>query len=84
MKKIEVKKNRTRKKEVTKETREVNVVLSTGGKGGISPRVTFPYAWFEHMGMNEIDKKVEITYSPRTKKITIRKKSSEAPIDNDE
>lgn len=74
---MEQKKKRTRKKEIVKETRDANITLSTGGSGGISPRVSLPYLWLEHMGIVANDRAVEITYSPRTKKITIRKKSSE-------
>lgn len=74
---MEQKKKRTQKKEIVKETRDANIMLHTGGTGGISPRISLPYLWLKHMGIETNDRAVEITYSPRTKKITIRKKSSE-------
>ena len=73
---LEQKKRRTQKKEIVKETRELNVMFAKCGSGGISPRITIPAIWLEHMGITPDDRETEITYSPRTKKITIRKKGS--------
>lgn len=76
-------KKKNSKKEIVKETRNANIMLHNGGTGGISPRISIPYLWLKHMGIEKNDRAVEITYSPRTKKITIRKKSSEVPIDKE-
>lgn len=70
-------KKKTQKKQIVKETRDISVTLGTGGTGGITPRIFLPYSWLKHMGVETDDRRMEITYSPRTKKITIRKKSSE-------
>ena len=74
---MEQKKKRTSKKEVVKETRILNVMFPLDGKGNYTTRMSLPSTWFEHMGINPNDRETEVTYSPRTKKITIRKKGSE-------
>lgn len=72
------------KKQIVKETRDIKVILSTGGTGHRTASTFIPITWLDHMGIKEGDRTTEMTYSPRTKKITIRKKGSEVPTDNDE
>lgn len=79
-----MKKKRKNSKNVIKETREAKITIGTGGTGGISPRVGLPFLWLEHMGITKENREIEISYSPRTKKITIRKKSSETSKDDKE
>lgn len=73
---LEQKKRRTQKKEIVKETRELKLLFSKSGAGNLSPRVSLPLPWIKHMGMDLDERDIEVTYSPRTKKITIRKKGS--------
>ncbi|MGL5190596.1 hypothetical protein [Cetobacterium sp.] len=73
---MEQKKKRTQKKEIVKETRDLNLTFVKSGAGNITPRVSLPITWIKHMGMNLDEREIEVTYSPRTKKITIRKKGS--------
>lgn len=80
---MEQKKKRALKK-IVKETRNLNVMFASDGKGHYATRMSLPSTWFEHMGLNPDDRETEVTYSPRTKKITIRKKGSEVLTDNDE
>lgn len=70
-----MKKKTSSKKEIVKETRDLKVMFAKSGNGYMNTRMTFPLAWFQHMGINPDDRDTEVTYSPRTKKITIRKKS---------
>lgn len=74
---MEQKKKRISKKEIVKETRSLKVMFASDGKGHYATRMSLPSTWFEHMGINPDDRETEVTYSPRTKKITIRKKGSE-------
>ncbi|MGL4903357.1 MAG: hypothetical protein ACRDDH_21275 [Cetobacterium sp.] len=73
---MEQKKRRTQKKEIVKETRDLKLVFGKSGAGNMTPRVNLPMAWVKHMGLDLDEREIEVTYSPRTKKITIRKKSS--------
>lgn len=79
-------KKRTQKKEVVKESRDIKIMFSETSNGYINARVSLPLSWLKDMKIskeNEEDRTTEMTYSPRTKKITIRKKSSEVPIDKE-
>lgn len=67
-------KKRTSKKEIVKEVRESKLIFTRTGISSITPRVSLPTMWVKHMGLSTDDKDLELTYSPRTKKITIRKK----------
>lgn len=67
---------------VDKISKSVNVSFNSGGSGGITTRISLPSLWLQQMGINVDDKKAEITFHPRTKKITIRKMSSETSIDD--
>lgn len=78
--KMEQKKKRTSKKEIVKETRNLNVMFASDGKGHYATRISLPSTWLEHMGISPDDREAEVTYSPRTKKITIRKKGSEEEV----
>lgn len=71
------KNKKTRKKEILKEDRELKVMFPKSGNGYLNARMVFPMMWLEHMGINPDDRDTIVTYSPRTRKITIRKKSSE-------
>lgn len=73
---MEQKKRRTQKKEIVKETRDLKMMFSKSGSGNITPRISLPMTWVKHMGMDLDERDIEVTYSPRTKKITIRKKGS--------
>ena|GEM_PF-6428112 len=75
--KVEQKKKRTSKKEIVKEIRESKLIFTRTGISSITPRVSLPTMWVKHMGLSVDDKDLELIYSPRTKKITIRKKGSE-------
>lgn len=81
MKKV---KKRTLKKQLVKETRDIRITFTKSGTGYRKAVVFIPVAWLDHMGINEEDRTTEMTYSPRTKKINIKKKSSETSTDNDE
>lgn len=70
-------------KDIVKETRILKVMFAKDGKGGSSPRITLPVFWLEHMGLSSEDRETEVTYHPRTKKITIRKKSSMKTTDEE-
>ena len=67
-------KKRTSKKEIVKEVIESKLIFTRTGISSITPRVSLPTVWVKHMGLSTDDKDLELTYSPRTKKITIRKK----------
>ena len=54
------------------------------GRGTETPRMTFPMIWIKDMGIDLNERDLEVTYHPRTKKISIRKKSSETSIDDNE
>lgn len=84
MKKIETTKKRTRKKEVEKETRGYKVSYSKRTDGSFTGKVTFPLEWLEHMGINPNDRNIEVTYRPRTKTLTIKKKSLEVAEDKED
>ena len=73
---MEQKKKRTLKKEIVKETRVLNVMFTVDGRGSTSTKISIPSTWIAHMGISPNDRETEVTYSPRTKKITIRKKGS--------
>lgn len=73
---LEQKKKRTQKKEIVKETRDLKFTYGVRGEKYLTAKMTFPLSWLEHMGISPDDRETEVTYSPRTKKITIRKKSS--------
>lgn len=77
------KKNRTPKKEIVKETRELKFSYGLRGEKYLTAKMTFPLSWLEHMGISPDERETEVTYSPRTKKITIRKKSSEVSVDKE-
>lgn len=79
---LEQKKRGTPKKEIVKETRDLKMMFSKSAKGTNTPRLAFPMLWIKDMGINLDDRDTEVTYSPRTKKITIRKKSSK--VSNEE
>lgn len=81
---LEQKKKRTSKKEIVKEIRESKLIFTRTGISSVTPRVSLPTMWVKHMGLSADDKDLELVYSPRTKKITIRKKGSEALTDNNE
>ena len=74
---MEQKKKGTSKKEIVKETRDLKLMFTKSARGSITPRISIPMSWVKHMGMDLENKNIEVTYSPRTKKITIRKKGSE-------
>ncbi|MGL5592428.1 hypothetical protein [Cetobacterium sp.] len=77
---MEQKKSRTQKKEIVKETREIKIMFSETNNGYVNARVSLPLSWLKDMKIskeNDEERTTEMTYSPRTKKITIRKKSSE-------
>ncbi|MGL5918136.1 MAG: hypothetical protein ACRCYM_02715 [Cetobacterium sp.] len=77
---MEVKKIRTQKKEIVKETRDIKIMFSETNNGYVNARVSLPISWLKDMKIskeNDKDRITEMTYSPRTKKITIRKKGSE-------
>lgn len=76
-------KKKNSKKEIVKEVRESKLIFTRTGISSITPRVSLPTMWVKHMGLSTDDKDLELIYSPRTKKITIRKKSSEVPIDKE-
>lgn len=57
-----------------KEVRESKLIFTRTGISSITPRVSLPTMWVKHMDLSTDDKDLELTYSPRTKKITIRKK----------
>lgn len=73
---MEQKKKRTQKKEIVKEIRDLKISFNKAGNGGITPKISLPSIWIKHMGLDLDERDVEVIYSPRTKKITIRKKSS--------
>lgn len=73
---MEQKKKRTQKKEIVKETRDLKMMFSKSGSGTNTPRLAFPMLWINDMGVDLDNRDMEVTYSPRTKKITIRKKGS--------
>lgn len=81
---MEQKKKRTLKKELVKETRVLNVMFTIDGRGSTSTKISIPSTWIAHMGITPNDRETEMTYSPRTKKITIRKKSSELTKDRED
>ncbi len=81
---MESKKRKITKKEVVKETRNLNVMFASTGTGGVTARMSLPTTWFAHMGINPDDRETEVTYSPRTKKITIRKKESDVTTDKED
>ena len=74
---MEQKKRRTQKKEIVKETRDLKISFNKAGNGGLTPKVSLPIMWVKHMGLDLDERDIEVTYSPRTKKITIRKRGSE-------
>ena len=74
---MEQKKRRTQKKEIVKETRNLKISFNKAGNGGLTTKVSLPIMWVKHMGLDLDERDIEVTYSPRTKKITIRKKGSE-------
>lgn len=77
---MEQKKKRASKKEVVKETREIKIMFSETNNGYVNARVSLPLSWLKDMKIskeNDEDRTTEMTYSPRTKKITIRKKGAE-------
>ena len=73
---MEQQKRRTQKKELVKETRNLKISFNKACNGGLTPKVSLPIMWVQHMGLDLDERDIEVTYSPRTKKITIRKKSS--------
>ncbi|MGL5982810.1 MAG: hypothetical protein ACRCZR_05735, partial [Cetobacterium sp.] len=63
-----------------KETRDIKIMFSETNNGYVNARVSLPISWLKDMKIskeNDKDRITEMTYSPRTKKITIRKKGSE-------
>lgn len=81
------KKNRTQKKEVIKETRDIKIMFSETNNGYVNARVSLPLSWLKDMKIskdNDDERITEMTYSPRTKKITIKKKSSEVTKDKED
>lgn len=71
------------KKQIVKETRDMKIILGKSGTGHRNASTFIPITWLDHMGITEDDRITEMTYSPRTKKITIRKKDSEV-LEDDE
>ncbi|MBC2856833.1 hypothetical protein H3N56_10310 [Cetobacterium sp. 2A] len=81
---MEQKKKRTRKKEVIKEIRDIKIMFSETSNGYVNARVSLPLSWLKDMKVTQDDRETEMTYSPRTKKITIRKKGSEVKEDKED
>lgn len=79
-----MKKKKNPKKKIEKETRELKVYFRTNLKGSTDTKMSLPFSWFEHMGITSDDRDTEVTYHPRTKKITIRKKGSKTSKDDEE
>lgn len=80
--KLEKKKNS--KKKIEKETRELKIMFTKTGTSSNTPRLAFPMTWIKDMNIDLNDREVEVTYHPRTKKISIRKKSSKPSKDDEE
>lgn len=62
-------------KKLEKETRTLKVMFAVDGRGSKNTRMTLPITWFKDMGIDLDNRETSVTYSPRTKKITIKKKS---------
>lgn len=62
-------------KKLEKETRILKVMFAVDGRGAKNTRMTLPITWFKDMGIDLDNRETSVTYSPRTKKITIKKKS---------
>lgn len=79
-----MKKKKNTKKKIEKETRDLKIMFTKTGTTSNTPRLAFPMTWIKDMNIDLDNRNVEVTYHPRTKKISIRKKSSETSIDDNE
>ena len=77
---MEEKRKKTSKKTIVKETRGYKLNYGLKNDGYWSAKVTLPLGWLEHMGLSPNDRDIDIEYSPRTKKITIRKRESKKGV----
>lgn len=78
-----MKKKKNTKKKIEKETREYRIIYSNSGNGYTGAKISLPFEWLEDMGISPDDRNVDITYRPRTKTLSIKKKSSETSIEDD-
>lgn len=77
---IEAKRKRNSKKAIVKETRGYKLNYGLKNDGYWSAKLTLPIGWLEHMGLSPEDRDIDVEYSPRTKKITIRKRDSKKGV----
>lgn len=77
MEKIETKKKKIPKKKIDREVRKLKISIGRSGSGSEDAKISIPISWIRDMKLSQEDREVEVLYSPRTKKISIKKWDSE-------
>ena len=57
-----------------RDKRDLKVIMTKGGSGSISPKLSLPKHWIDEIGVTEIDRTIEATLEGDV--ITIRKKKA--------
>ncbi|MGL5802689.1 MAG: AbrB/MazE/SpoVT family DNA-binding domain-containing protein [Cetobacterium sp.] len=70
---------KTPKQKIEREARKLKISFRVNGSGSTDARITLPISWVRDMKINGEEREVEVLYSPRTKKISIKKWSEEEP-----
>lgn len=55
------------------EKRKLNIVWNKSGSGSYSTRITIPISWIKEMGLDNQNRKVEVTFNKKNKEIKIKK-----------
>lgn len=74
---------KTPKQKIERESRKLKISFRVNGSGSTDARITLPISWVRDMKINGEEREVEVFYSPRTKKISIKKWSSEEPTEKE-
>lgn len=44
------------------EKRELNITFNKSGSGSLTPRISLPMSWIKEMGIDQENRKVEVTF----------------------